>query len=1220
MKKYFIIFVSLVTLGLIFWSCSDDGGTSPDPDENTLSCVITSPVDSTGFFAGDTITVIANADDTEGSISEVRFLIDNNGVSSDQEFPYSAKIPTDLLVVGSHEITAIAENDKGKELESNVIIGIKPDSPTNLIINQLNVYTFKLTWSYNSEGEDGFIIERKIDGGDFVEIATLVENTYTDSTVSKKGFSTVYYQVKAFKEIYSSDYVSNHSTVGFPAPGNLTYSKIDLNTIQLDWNDLSNGEDGFKIDKKVGDGDWVIEFVTLGENTVTWIDNNAEINQNIQYRIYGFKDTNSSGIAETPIIDNSIPVPTNFNITQYDISNAEIIWTDNSIGEDKFTIERKLSTDSLFAQIHEVTGDNTASKTWTDNTVEPGLIYDYRIRCSKDAFESDYVVKLNYNNLFQAPSNLSVVQNNVYTFTLNWTDNSNGEDGFKIERKIDDGSFIEIALVTGTNYVDDSVSKGFGTVYYQVRAFKDTYNSAYATQNSSVVFPAPTNLSFSKINLNTIKLDWLETSNGEDGFRIDKKVGASDWILGYASVGENIKTYTDISAEINENLEYRIYAFKDSNTSSSISKSIDNTFPAPTILTVIQNNVYTFSLNWSDNSTGEEGFRIERKIDDGTYSEIASTTSTSFVDSTVSKKGYSTVYYQVRAYKDTYYSSYAVASSSVTFPAPTGLNYSKEDINTIKLDWIDNSTGEDGFKIDKKVGTAEWIVEYATVSSNIITWTDSNAEINEDLIYRIYAFKGFNASSQIETSLIDNTIPAPTSLIIAQTSIGETNLTWSDNSIGEDKFEIERKLSADPTFTKVGEVTGDNNTLKIWNDTNFVPTETYDYRIKAVKGTHSSQYVEILNHNTFPSPTNLIPTEISASSIMISWSDNNDVEEGYSIDRKDGDAGAWQFNFTSVGSNITEWTDTGLLDETRYFYRVRAYSSSYYSTYSNEANTVPAPLGLVFVPSGSYSMGQPDPNIGDTNWSADEQPVHDVNITQNFYIGKHEVTQKEWFDIMGTNPSSGFGIGDDFPVYYVSWFSTIKYCNLLSMNEGLTPCYTISASTDPADWGQVPYNDGSHVYGDTLSWNAVTCNLNVNGYRLATESEWEYAAKYNDGRTYPWGNENPSNTLCNYNSDVGLTTPVCSYPEGNSNLGISDMAGNIREWVWDRWVTYPSAIQTDPLGSTTGRFRVLRGGGWRNYNEIDNYKIRCTARYNAVPYYSGIENTNTLGFRIARTK
>jgi len=554
--------------------------------------------------------------------------------------------------------------------------------------------------------------------------------------------------------------------------------------------------------------------------------------------------------------------------------------------------------------------------------------------------------------------------------------------------------------------------------------------------------------------------------------------------------------------------DYRIRGVKSSDASIYATKTgFNNLFRAPTSFTVVQNNVHTFTLNWTDSNIGEDGFKIERKIDDGAFTEIATITGTNYVDDTVAKKGFGTVYYQIRAYKDSYYSNYSTAESEVSFPAPTNLEHYKEATDIIKLTWEDNSVGEQGFKIDKKIGAGEWHVSYALLPENTVTWTDENAEVNQTLTYKVYAYKGNNSSNSLTTPIIDNTLPAP---------------------------------------------------------------------------------------------TNLTAAVASESSIKLDWAYEMSGIDGFLIDCKIGATGEWITHVDSLGPNIYTYTETGLTTGTTYYYRVRSCYSDNYSNYSNVSADTPGIVGFIEIPTGSFNMGGMD--------YSDEQPIHPVNITRPYYIGKYEVTQSEWTAYM-PDGTYNYGSGAAYPVYYVSWYEIIKYCNLRSMAEGLTPCYTISSSTDPATWGTVPTSTNT-------TWNAVICNWSAKGYRLPSEAEWEYAARYNDGRTYPWGGTFPSNTLCNYNSianAVNATTAVGSYPSGNSSLGLCDMAGNVWEWVWDWYATYPSTVQTDPSGPTTAQTdRLLRGGSWTVYW----YGVKCAYRNENSPskeYY-------THGFRLARSK
>ena len=235
-----------------------------------------------------------------------------------------------------------------------------------------------------------------------------------------------------------------------------------------------------------------------------------------------------------------------------------------------------------------------------------------------------------------------------------------------------------------------------------------------------------------------------------------------------------------------------------------------------------------------------------------------------------------------------------------------------------------------------------------------------------------------------------------------------------------------------------------------------------------------------------------------------------------------------------------------------------------------------------------------------------EQLVDTITVTvSNFSIGKYEVTQKEWEDIMGSNPSfdstSVVGFGDNYPVYNTSWFNILVYCNERSILEDLTPCYTINSSTDPDDWGVIPIYSSDPTFA---SWNAVTCDWSANGYRLPTEAEWEYAARggvnWTDDYTYSGSNTIDDVACYNGNSDsiqlIGTKLP--------NQLGIYDMTGNLYEYCWD-WYAYYTEDATDPTGAPSGDMRIVRGGSWMSMDTNCVVDGRYREYPNSVFDYNG---------------
>ena len=227
----------------------------------------------------------------------------------------------------------------------------------------------------------------------------------------------------------------------------------------------------------------------------------------------------------------------------------------------------------------------------------------------------------------------------------------------------------------------------------------------------------------------------------------------------------------------------------------------------------------------------------------------------------------------------------------------------------------------------------------------------------------------------------------------------------------------------------------------------------------------------------------------------------------------------------------------------------------------NEQKRNPAEPEMVFVQGGAFWMGCSGEQGKDC--LKNENPLHSVTVS-NFYIGKYEVTQKQWQQIMGNNPSHFKG--DNLPVENVSWNDTQEFIRRLNEATGKQ-------------------------------------------YRLATEAEWEYAARGgNKSQGYKYSGSNILNDVAWYRDNSGgATHPVGS--KRPNELGIYDMSGNVWEWCQDRYGQYRSSPKRDPKGPSLGALRVLRGGGW-NYDARD-MRVSYRNSTNTPDHYY-----YNLGFRI----
>jgi len=215
-------------------------------------------------------------------------------------------------------------------------------------------------------------------------------------------------------------------------------------------------------------------------------------------------------------------------------------------------------------------------------------------------------------------------------------------------------------------------------------------------------------------------------------------------------------------------------------------------------------------------------------------------------------------------------------------------------------------------------------------------------------------------------------------------------------------------------------------------------------------------------------------------------------------------------------------------------------------------------IGMEFVqiPAGSFMMGC---SSGDGDCESDENPGHRVSISKPFYMGKYEVTQGQWWEVMGSNPSYFTSCGNGYP------------------------------NTCPVE--KVSWND-IQVFLEKL-------NAKERGrkYRLPTEAEWEYAARAGGKTKYYWGNEVNDSYLW-YDGNSGGTTHPVGQKKPNA-WGLYDMIGNVYEWTGDWYDSgyYGKSPSSDPKGAESGEYRVLRGGSW----DYDAERCRLSSRDYIIP-------------------
>lgn len=232
---------------------------------------------------------------------------------------------------------------------------------------------------------------------------------------------------------------------------------------------------------------------------------------------------------------------------------------------------------------------------------------------------------------------------------------------------------------------------------------------------------------------------------------------------------------------------------------------------------------------------------------------------------------------------------------------------------------------------------------------------------------------------------------------------------------------------------------------------------------------------------------------------------------------------------------------------------------------AQESNTFMG-INFVLIEAGCFAMGNPNPP---SNLTTGETPSHHVCIDKPFYLGETEVTQKQWEDVMGNNPSKVKSY--DRPVDRVSWNDVQAFLQKLNAKDG------------------------------------------SNRFRLPTEAEWEYAARAGSDKDYCYGNGDGSLAQYAWYGNLGYKGASHDVAQLKPNdLGLYDMHGNVWEWVqdWYDGTYYSNSPEHNPTGPETGKYKTYRGGSFIG----KPINLRSAVRFSAMP----ASRTHDVGFRLLR--
>ncbi|MDD3536019.1 MAG: chitobiase/beta-hexosaminidase C-terminal domain-containing protein [Candidatus Cloacimonetes bacterium] len=850
------------------------------------------------------------------------------------------------------------------------------------------------------------------------------------------------------------------------------------------------------------------------------------------------------------------------------------------------------------------------------------LIVLATLSCCEREFNNPVDPDLIDDNLLPPDSlQIKVVDEDI--LELSWVDICKIEDSFQIFRKTGTGNYAHIKTLPANSSIWQDEDVSLGRVYtYQIYAVNDNYKSPKSTESSFnySLYP-PTSLSIEALAENKIKLSWEVTNHFAEGYKIDTKLKSGEWQENFASVESDLRIweyepvdadslitawrvkayYKSLSGinsdEVSLNVAEPIFSKEAGTYYDSFELTISCATPGaqiryttdgsiPTSSSTLYGKAIPVNVNSTIKARAFKNGWQESEIAIANYDLMVSTPTFSIDSGTYTSSQYVSITCVTSGAAIRYTTDGSTPnSSSPLYSAAIQIseNTTLKD-KAFKSGWTDSETAKSNYVINlPTVATPTFKPDggnYSTPQKLIISCATEGAQIR-------YTTDGSTPTNS--STLYTKAISLDGSIMIKAKAF---KYDWLDSSTASANYIF---TVFTPTFNPAGGTYASEQSVVISCASSGAQIRyTTDGSTPTVSSTLYSGAIQVSEN-----------TSIKAKAFKSGWTESETANSVYVLKVAtptfNPDGGIYDspqsvtISCATTGADIRYTTDGSMPSSFSTLYcaailvsentsiKAKAFKNGWSDSEVANSSYV---FNMAFVQGGTFNNG--------TSY---------VTLS-SFYITKYETTQAEYLALMGTNPSYYTG-NLERPVEGVNWLNAIEYCNRRSMQEGLTPCYSYSTyGTNPDAWP-------SGWNGNSNNHTNVSCNWTANGYRLPTEMEWMYAAKGgNQSQGYTYSGSNDINAVAWY---AGNNSPNGTKPVGTklpNELGIYDMSGNVWEWNWDIYGSYPSGAQTNPHGPASGSNRVLRGGCWNIHATYCTVSVRSDSA--ATYSYSNV------GFRVCR--
>ncbi len=816
-------------------------------------------------------------------------------------------------------LSAAIGNSGYSTIVSATTLDVVPIAPSALSASTVSSTQIDLSWNDNSANEMGFVVERSTSVlGPFSAIVSPAAGVTQYSNSGLQKFTPYYYRVKAVNGIGSSSYSATATATTLDtiptAPSNLVALALSASQLQINWLDNSDNETGFKLERSDAPTGPFTVINSPAAGVIQFIDSGLQKARAYYYRIRSENAVGSSSysaVATGTTLDLAPIAPSGLAASTISSTQIDLSWADNSDNETGFVVERAASVSGPFSAIVTAAAGVTQ---YSSTGLQKFTPYYYRVKAVNSIGGSSYsstVTATTLDAIPITPTGLSAIAQSATQIKIVWVDNSDNETNFVLERFDSlSGSFsvVNSPAAGVIEFIDTSARKAT-RYFFRVKAVNAVGSSSYSVY-TSVTTPdlapdAPSGLTATTISATQIDLGWVDNSDNEIEFVLERSTGDSNSFSPIASIAAGETVYSDNSVVKFTTYYYRVKAVN--NIGSSSYSGIVNTTTLdaiplePSNLVVSALSPTEIQVDWGDNSDNETNFVVERSDSStGPFSVVNSpaTDVIRLIDTSAQKAR--TYYFRVKAVNaigSSVYSEVANATTPDAIPlAPTNLAAQVLNSTQIRLTWTDNSDNETSFHLQMALGLlGSWNNVTTQPGTNAVIITVGSLAVNTTYYFRISAIGSVGESPYANTvnATTDDLPPtAPAGLALAVQSATQIRVSWTDTSHNETGFKIERSADGLSGWALVGSLgVGAVELLQ----TGLAPNTRYFYRVYSLNNFGASAFTSTISAVTLPlppaTPQSFIANVVSADQVKLDWAFSGTDQTGFKLERAIGNGG-----------------------------------------------------------------------------------------------------------------------------------------------------------------------------------------------------------------------------------------------------------------------------------------------------------------------------------------